>query len=294
MLPARAPAMGGGDAMPIEEPPVVDVVQAGAARLELQFAAGFDARLRSEAREWVRAAASAVAGYFGRFPVEQLQVRLLPVAGAGVRGGMTFAEPVPNLRVRVGRASRRADFRADWVMVHEMIHLAIPNVPRAQNWLHEGIATYVEAVARARAGLRSAAGVWAEWRDAMPQGLPGEGDRGLDNTHTWARTYWGGALYCLVADVRIRERSQTRFGLPDALRGVLEAGGHYGQAWPVPRILRVADAAVGQHTLVELYESMKDRPVRVDLDALWSRLGVGEGNFSDDAPLAAVRRAIVS
>ena len=60
------------------------------------------------------------------------------------------------------------------------------------------------------------------------------------------------------------------------------------------RVLAAADAALGQTTLAALYDEMKDRAVRVDLGALWRDLGVAERGLSDDAPLAAVRRAILS
>jgi hypothetical protein len=47
---------------------------------------------------------------------------------------------------------------------------------------------------------------------------------------------------------------------------------------------------------MNLYESMKDKPVGVDLDTLWKQLGVkvedGEVVLVDGAPLAGVRRAI--
>ena len=39
---------------------------------------------------------------------------------------------------------------------------------------------------------------------------------------------------------------------------------------------------------------MKDAPAPVDLDRLWQQLGVKDGGFDDAAPLAAVRRAILS
>ena len=51
------------------------------------------------------------------------------------------------------------------------------------------------------------------------------------------------------------------------------------------------------HTaLRELYDEMKDKPVTVDLAALWKQLGVirhGDTvTFDQTAPLAAVRKAI--
>ncbi|MBX9641352.1 MAG: hypothetical protein K2X97_16950, partial [Mycobacteriaceae bacterium] len=187
-----------------------------------------------------------------------------------------------------------AQFTDDWVLVHEMVHLAIPLVPRSQNWLHEGIATYVESVARGRVGLVAPATVWRGWASDMPQGQPQAGDAGLDHTPTWGRTYWGGAMFCLMADVELLKRSAQRTGLQQALQGVLAAGGHYGVSWSVDRILSTADAAVGLTTLTDLYRRMKDSPEPVDLDGLWRSLGVTRSTLNDDAPLAGVRRAILS
>ena len=286
--PARLSAQGGDDQ------PTIESLTVGASRLELQFAPGFDAGLRTEATAWVQRSADAVVGYFGRFPVAQVDLLMLPTEGAGVHGGVTYGVPSLLVRVRVGRETTKAQFVDDWVMVHEMVHLAIPRVARAQNWLHEGLATYVESVARGRAGLVTPASVWRAWAKAMPQGQPQAGDAGLDHTPTWGRTYWGGAMFCLLADVQMLSRSAGRAGLQQALQGVLAAGGHYAVAWPVERILATADAAVGQTTLTELYQRMKDSPEPAELDALWRDLGVVGNSLNDSAPLAAVRRAILS
>lgn len=294
LVGAALSALGGAGRAAGEAPPIVERVDIGRSQIEVQFAPGFDAGLRSLALAWVRRSAAAVAAYFGHFPLPRVELLLLPADGAGVRGGSTYGEPEPWMRVRVGRATGEAQFRDDWVLVHEMVHLAVPRVPRAHGWLHEGIATYVEGVARAQAGLVAAATVWREWQQAMPQGLPQAGDRGLDHTPTWGRTYWGGAMFCLLADVRLLQASGLRHGLRQALQGVLAAGGSYAAVWSAPRILEVADAAVGQHTLVALYDAMKDQPHPVDLPALWRELGVAGDSVLDDAPAAAVRRAILS
>lgn len=276
--------------------PVIDELRLGGARLELQFDEGFDAGLRARARAWVQAAAAAITAYLGRFPVADVELLVLPTPGAGVRGGTTFGEPAPYVRLRVGVDTTAQQFHDDWVLVHEMVHLAVPRVPRRHAWLQEGLATYVEGVARTRAGQISVPRLWAAMASDMPQGQPADGDRGLDHTPTWGRTYWGGAIFCLLADVRIRQRSGLTLGLEHALRGVLAAGGSYAVAWPIERILAVADAAIGQDTLATLYARMKDSPAPTDLAALWRELGVvAEGTqarFRADAPLAAVRAAI--
>jgi hypothetical protein len=132
----------------------------------------------------------------------------------------------------------------------------------------------------------------------MGQGEPQEGDEGLDHTHSWGRTYWGGALFCLVADVRIHEQTKNRRGLQEALRGIVSAGGTISVDWPLERALKTGDAASGTTVLMDLYNEMKAKPVTVDLPDLWKRLGVESSGrtviFHDDAPLSAIRKAITA
>jgi hypothetical protein len=248
-------------------------------------------------RAWVERSARIVSAYYGRFPVPELALVVSATDGARVGGGVTFGEPRALTRVRVGRDVSDATLLDDWVLVHEMVHLALPDVGRQHSWLSEGLATYVEGIARAQAGNRAVTDVWAEDVRSMPRGLPQEGDAGLDHTHTWGRTYWGGALFCLLADIDIRRRTGNRLGLQDALRAILHASGGLGTEWPMERIFAAGDAAVGTPVLTNLYGQMKDRPVPTDLSALWRDLGIEpEGEtvrLRPDAPLAAIRDTIV-
>ena len=120
----------------------------------------------------------------------------------------------------------------------------------AHDWLAEGLATYVEGVARAQDGNRAIADVWAEDRTSMPKGLPHAGEGGMDQTPSWGRTYWGGALYCLQADVAIREQTANRVGLQTALRAILKETGGYGFESNIGEVLRIGDAATGTHVHV--------------------------------------------
>jgi hypothetical protein len=281
---------------------------AGGTRADEQLqVAGAEVHLTFDAREfrggappildWARRSADIVAQYYGRFPTSRLTLRLVPQAGAGVHGGKTFANPDAFIRVQLGSEVTAQQLLGDWVLVHEMTHLALPDTGEAHAWLSEGLATYVEGVARVQAGNRSEVDVWAEEMRAMPRGLPEPGDRGLDRTHSWGRTYWGGAMFCLLADVGIRQRTELRLGLQDALRAILRESGGLATNWPIERVLRTGDAAVGTRTLEDLYAQMKDTPVAPDLMSLWRELGVfPEGDsvrLNDDAPLAPVRRAIM-
>ena len=246
---------------------------------------------------WVRRSGDIVTRYYARFPNPRLTVRVMAQSGAGVQGAQTFAHPDGLIRVRVGREVTAAQLESDWVLVHEMTHLALPDTGEAHAWLSEGLATYVEGVARVQAGNRTETDVWAEEIRSMPRGMPQADDRGLDYTHTWGRTYWGGAMFCLMADVDIRRATHNRFGLQEALRAVLRASGGLSADWPIERVLRTADAAVGTTTLEDLYAKMKDAPIAPDLMALWRQLGVEPQGTSvrlnDGAPLADVRRAIM-
>jgi hypothetical protein len=246
---------------------------------------------------WIERSMRIVTAYYGAFPVRELNIRVQPVDGAGVQGGTTWGAPQALIRVRVGREVTEAQLADDWVLVHEMVHLALPEIGDTHAWLSEGLATYVEGIARAQAGNLEPAKVWAGYVRAMPQGLPKDGDQGLDRTHTWGRTYWGGALFCLIADVNIRSRTGNKSGLQDALRAVARASGGLGTDWPIDRVFDTGDDAVGVTVLQDLYDQMKDAPVAPDLDALWKRLGIErDGNgvrMRDDAPLAAVRDAIM-
>jgi predicted metalloprotease with PDZ domain len=245
---------------------------------------------------WVERSARAVESFYGAFPVPRLLLLVRPTAGDTVGFGTTMGHSGASIAIDVGVRTSPSDFRDDWVLVHEMVHTALPDLEGPQHWLEEGLATYVEPIARHRVGLVSTERVWGEWIHGMPKGLPAEGDRGLDRTPTWGRTYWGGALFCLLADVEIHRRTNNARSLRDALRAVLSGGGSIAESWPVARVIELGDAATGVPVLRELYDEMARAPVDVDLGDLWKRLGVSAqgraASFDEGAPLAKVRRAI--
>ena len=249
-------------------------------------------------REWVRQAAEAVELFYGRFPVEIVHLRIRPVPERrGVFGGVTFGTHPPSIRVSVGENTRQAQLDHDWVLTHEMVHLAFPSLPRRHHWLEEGLATYVEPLARLQAGRLEPARHWREFTRDLAQGLPGAGDLGLDHTPTWARTYWGGALFCFWSDLTLREQTGNRHGLQSSLRAVVNAGGTVEEEWPLMRALRIADASTNHSVLVDLYNGWKSTPVTPDLTQTWKRLGVilrnGTVEFDDTAPLAELRGAML-
>src|SRR5206468_9128783 len=219
-------------------------------------------------------AADAVVAYYGRYSVPHLFLQIRPFDGKGVRGGRTFSMRGGLIRIAVGSETTEDDLATDWMLTHEMVHLTFPSVPDEHHWIEEGIATYVEPIARIQAGQFNASRMWFELVRDMPKGLPQAGDQGLNHTHTWGRTYWGGATFWLIADVRIREATGRKRSLDDAIRGILAAGGDGSAHWPAARVIEVGDRVTGTHVLHELYEEMAERSTSPDLAALWGRLGV--------------------
>jgi len=275
----------------------------GGATIDVSFAPGKIEVGRDAILAWITNAADAVSEYFGRFPVEHPRLMVRPAEGrAGVFRGTTFGgRRGAFTRISIGQTTTQGQLDDDWMMTHEFVHMGFPDVSGESDehrWMEEGMATYIEPIARAQIGRMAPERVWGDFARDMPQGLPQAGDRGLDRTPTWGRTYWGGAIFWLLADVRIREATQNHKGLQDAMRGILEAGGNVTEDWTVERVVDVGDQATGTTVLADLYQQMKATAVRTDLDDLWRRLGVeaknGTVSFDDGAALADIRRAITA
>ncbi len=290
-LPSRASA-----AKPSPETAKLEVA---GGEIEVVFTPS-DYRLSRDAiLAWIKRSACAVSTFYGRFPVRRYRVTVFAAPGRhGVISGRTWGFGGAHSRIILGVDTRAGDLDGDWIMTHEMVHLAFPSVAEDHHWIEEGIATYVEPIARAEIGNYPVQQVWQDLVVGLPKGMPAKGDAGLDHTPTWGRTYWGGAMFCLLADVGIRRRTNNRYGLADALCGILAAGGNIEVDWPLIRALKAADDAVGVPVMTELYTQMKAAPVEPDLNALWKTLGVVDrGNgvaFNDNAPEASIRRAITS
>jgi hypothetical protein len=293
-----------GSRLPVAE---TDHIQIGASLLQIDFADGPLDLPRSAILARIATAASAVATYYGRFPVVTARVLVIPVPGRhGVVQGTTWGDMHGSpgfTRLRIGEHTTTAELSADWTITHELTHMAFPSMPQdpnedqsAQHWIEEGLATYIEPVERVMTGDLTAEKIWHDMVRDMPQGEPAPGDQGLDHTHTWGRTYWGGAMFCLVADVEIRQQTHNRLSLQDALRAIVAAGGTIDHDWTLPQALAIGDSATKTHVLTDLYAAWKDTPVQYDLPALWTQLGIlttpNGIEFSNTAPLAGIRESI--
>ena len=249
---------------------------------------------RADLTSWIQTAADAVSTYFGRYPVKRAQIEVIATDSGGIHGGVTYDGKL--IRIHVGRDTKPGDLHDDWMLTHEMFHLGFPDLDEKYLWMNEGLSDYLEPLARARIGNLTPEQAWAGFVEGMPQGQPEPGDGGLDRTHTWGRTYWGGCIFWLLADVRIREKTQNHRSLDDAIKAILDAGGDGSETWSIERVLEVGDKATGTNVLHELHEQLGTHAVKVDLEGLWGKLGIKKNGdtvvFDDAAPLAAIRRSM--
>jgi hypothetical protein len=274
-------------------------ITVGGGTVNVEFAPGHLEVPSAAVIGWVLVAARAVTAYYGRFPVHEAHVLIVPVEHrGGILNGTSWGTRPVFTRIYVGESVNSNQLNNDWIMTHEMVHYAFPSVAQEHHWIEEGIATYVEPLARLETGEIGVTKVWGDLIEGLQLGFPAPGDQGLDHTHTWGRTYWGGAMFCLLADVTIRRQTRDRYGLRDALRAIVNAGGNMETSWPLIRALEVGDRAVGAPVLMELYNEMKASPLKPDLPQLWQKLGIETDRrpitFDDTAPWASTRRAIAS
>jgi hypothetical protein len=249
-----------------------------------------------QVEQWVERAAAALTHFYGRYPVKYVAIHVLPGGRGDVNGGVEHIGR--RIDIRLGSNTTQARLLDDWMITHEMFHLSQPNTREGYSWMSEGMADYLEPVARVRIGQITPERFWGDLVEGMPQGLPQAGDQGLDHTRTWGRTYWGGSLFWLLADIRVRQQTDNKKSVRDAARAVLDAGGNGSQTWPLNRMLDDYDRATGTTVFKDLHDEMGAKPVQTDLDALWKSLGVvydkGKVTFDDGAPLAKVRRGITA
>jgi hypothetical protein len=274
----------------------------GGANLQIEFSGTEPDLPKTSIIAKITQDARTVAAYYGKFPVSSARIQIAVTSGGhGVLHGTTWGDRdgfQAVIRLFMGQHTAQRELDADWVVTHELVHMALASLPDSQHWLEEGIATYVEPIARSQSGQLPPEQVWAGMLDGMWHGEPESSDLGLDRTHTWGRTYWGGALFCLVADVNLRRQTNNKYGLQDALRAVVAAGGTIDKNWLLTRVLSVGDKATHTSVLENLYRDWSDTPVRVDLALLWRQLGVqkesGHIVFDAAAPLARVRLGITT
>jgi hypothetical protein len=249
---------------------------------------------QTEVRQWVGRAANALVKFYGRYPVKRVTIEILPTASGEIRDGVE--NDGKSISIYLGPDTQLSSIPDDWMLTHEMFHLSQPDLGTKYSWMSEGMADYLEPVARVHSGLITERQFWKDLVEGLPQGLPQGGDSGLDSTQAWARVYWGGCLYWLMADIGVRQATHNEKSVRDAARAVLDAGGDGSRRWTMDHLLATYDSGTGTKVFEQLHEELGLKPGSADLGALWRRLGIvyfrGQVTFDDLAADAAIRKGI--
>jgi hypothetical protein len=158
-----------------------------------------------EYEHWLTESVFAVSQLYRRFPIDQAQILVTPIGKK--REAIPWAEVqragLPAVHLFIDQFRPITEFTQDWTTVHELSHLLLPKVAYRDRWLSEGLASYYQNVAKARAGLLTEQQAWQNLKLGFAKGrkaLTGN----LRTSRSTKHLYWGGAAFYLLADVRLR------------------------------------------------------------------------------------------
>lgn len=263
---------------------------------------------RSGIRRWLEAAVGAVAQLYGTFPVDQVEAIVQPVRGDGVQFGLVQRGGGASILFFLGQEAEDGGLPGEWVAVHELSHLVLPFVARDDAWLSEGMATYYQNVLRARARHMSAARAWEETLDGFERGRADDPRRSLaactarmHRDQDYSRVYWAGAAIMMLADVELRRSSGGRRSLDRALAGLRGCCPDRTELFSAAELFQRLDRETGTHVFETLRRRWVGSTAFPEVGPVLRALGVkpastegGGARFDDQAPLAAIRDAIMA
>jgi len=187
-----------------------------------------------DAKDWILRAARAVSGYLGKFPVPQVIINIHQIPGDEIHG-TTYGGR--RIEIRLGKNVTSLALKNDWTMTHEMFHLGFPETDDDYNWMGEGLATYLEPLARARVGdlLKTRSG--AIWCAAcLKVFLKKMTKVWITPTPGEEHTGWG--LVLVSRRSRDSRKTENKKSLDDAIVIILKKGGDGSHHWSPDEILR--------------------------------------------------------
>lgn len=168
---------------------------------------------------WLTESVFAVSQLYGRFPIDQAQILVAPIGKR--REAIPWAEVqragLPAAHLFIDQYRPIQEFKQDWTTVHELSHLLLPRIEYRDRWLSEGLASYYQNVAKARAGLLTEQQAWQKLKLGFAKGRKSFSGS-LRSSRATKHLYWGGAAFYLLADTRLR-----RLAVPQTLDQVLDA-----------------------------------------------------------------------
>lgn len=273
--------------------------------LRVSILGGVDASRREKLLRWFDRVAHAALSAYGRLPLADVQVLMLPVArGRAVGFGQSVRGQGNALQLLIDPGRPEAEFDDDWMAVHELSHLMHPYLGDRGSWLAEGLATYYQNVLRARVGLLTAAQGWDRLGEGFRRGAAAPGDGTLEQTaadmqrtHAYQRVYWAGAAFWLTVDRDLRRQSGGKIGLDTALSHFRDCCLPAYRQWQPEEFVSRLDALADTTLISARYREFAAMRSFPDWKAVYADLGIREAesrlSFDDAARDAAMREAIM-
>lgn len=251
---------------------------------------------------WLAAAVDCVAQpWGGRFPIPRAQVVVVPSGPSRdpVDFGHAYQSGGAAVVLDLSSTARDSDLPLEWILVHELLHLAMPWIVGEDAWLGEGFVTYYQEVLRARAGAFGDAGPWQALEEGFQRGLSqpstrtlAEDSRDMHARHAYYRVYWSGAALALRMDVMLQraQRGVARLALDDVLRLWSTPAFRARRGWRALDLLAETERALGVGGLVDPARAALAAsafPATEDVYAHLGLLRAGSGRLAVQPGLAA-------
>lgn len=286
--------------------------------LRLTILSGTDAEQRTKLHDWLAHVSRAVLSAYGRLPLADVQVMMIPVAqlGPGKRSVAAFAPRAVHfgqsirgqgnaLELLVDQTRPASEFDADWVAVHELSHLMHPYLGDRGSWLSEGLATYYQSILRGRAGLLTPAQAWDRLREGFSEhdgkhydATLAEAASAMHRNHDYLRIYWSGAAYWLTVDSDLRRASAGKLSLELALSRFRDCCLPARRMWQPQDFVARLDRLLGVDTFTRRYNEFAASRQFPDWKKVYGELGISTSGerleFAADTPGAGVREQIVA
>lgn len=250
-------------------------------------------------RLWIEQATRASEHLYGPQMPKLVHIVIVAWPGRTELGSFgTVLRPLrPSVVIFFGGDAAQFPLHDDWVATHEIFHVGNPLMRQKVPWFVEGFTTYYQDVLRARVGALTAQETWSDlWdgfnRHCQPSGTSiATESANLRKTHHYTRVYWGGACVAMLLDVEIRKKSQGKRTLDDVMRSLRQQSlhGRLDEDAVIEGLGKASSPALVRRYLRE----QRALPLRETLTSLGVvPTGADCVQLRDDAPLAAIRRAM--
>lgn len=274
--------------------------------LRVSILHGADDTERKKLRDWLSRVTRAILSAYGRLPIPDVQVLVLPRTSRGraVGFGQSIRGEGNALELLVDASRPESEFDSDWVAVHELSHLMHPYLGDSGSWLAEGLATYYQNVLRARAGLLTPSQAWDRLREGFSGQRASYGDSlqesasDMHASHDFGRVYWSGAAFWLTVDRDLRRGSGGKITLDIALSRFRDCCLPAYRRWAPADFVAKLDALSGTKTVSMRYREFAAMRTFPDWKKVYEDLGIRDAGehlrMDAGAPDAALRDAIMA